>query len=209
MRKHLILSAAAALVVGGNALAAEGVSYNFVQGGLAVASLSSNGDSEDGIGIGISGEAEIWEFLYGFVDISNVTYKPDGADLTFAPASLGVGAHMPLGPVDAFAGLSMERVKVKVDPDGPGSSFSNSDSGVGLTAGVRGMLGENVQWSGSLKYRDLDDLDSALGLSISGHYYFRPTMAAGVTLTRTDYRSGGPNETSALFTFRYDFSSMR
>jgi hypothetical protein len=208
MRKHLILSAAAALVVGANAQAAEGVSYNFVQGGLAVASLSSGGEDENGFGIGISGEAEIWEFLYGFVDLSSVTYTPSGVDITFAPASLGVGAHMPLGAVDGFAGLSMERVKVKVDPDGSGS-FSNSDSGVGLTAGERGKLGESVQWSGSLKYRDLDDLDSTLGVSISGHYYFRPTMAAGVTLTRTDYRSGGPNETSALFTFRYDFNSMR
>lgn len=206
MRKHLFLSAAAALVVGGNALAAEGVSYNFAQGGLAVASLSNNGDSESGLGLGISGEAEVWKFLYGFVDISTVKY--DDADLTFSPASLGVGAHMPLGAVDAFAGLSLERVKVKVNPDGPGS-FSNSDSGVGLTAGVRGVLAENIQWSGSLKYRDLDDLDSALGISISGHYYFRPNMAAGVTLTRTDYRSGGPNETSALLNFRYDFSGMR
>jgi hypothetical protein len=209
MRKHLLLSAATALVVGANAVAAEGPSYNFGQGGLAVASLSSNGDSESGLGLSVSGEAEIWEFLYGFVDISNITYTPSGGDLTFAPASLGVGAHMPLGTVDAFAGLSLERVKVKVNPDGPGGSFSNSDSGVGLTAGVRGVLGENVQWSGSLKYRDLDDLDSALSLSVGGHYYFRSNMAAGVTLTRTDYRSGGPNETSALFSFRYDFSSLR
>jgi hypothetical protein len=208
MRKHIFLTAAAALVVGGNALAAEGVSYNFAQGGLAVSSLSSGGDDENGFGLGVSGEAEIWEFLYGFVDLSSVTYTPSGVDITFAPASLGVGAHMPLGAVDAFAGLSLERIKVKVDPDGSGS-FSNSDSGVGLTAGVRGMLGENVQWSGNLKYRDLDDLDSALGISVSGHYYFRPTMAAGLTLTRTDYRSGGPNETSALVTFRYDFSSLR
>jgi hypothetical protein len=209
MRKQLFLSTAAALVMGGNAMAAEGVSYNFAQGGLAVASLSSNGNDENGFGIAIAGEAEVWEFLYGFVDISTITYTPTGADVTFAPASLGVGAHHSLGAVDAFAGLSLERVKFKVNPDGPGGSFSNSDSGVGLTVGVRGLLGDNVQWNGNLKYRDLDDLDSTLGVSVSGHYYFRSNMAAGLTLTRTDYRSGGPNETSALLSFRFDFSSMR
>jgi hypothetical protein len=209
MRKHLLLSAAAALVVGTNALAAEGPSYNFAQGGLAVASLSANGDSESGLGLGVSGEADIWEFLYGFADIGSIKYSPNGYDVTFAPASLGVGAHMPLGAVSGFAGLSLERVKVKVNFDGPGGSGSNSDSGLGLTAGVRGLLGENIQWSGSLKYRDLDDLDSALSISVGGHYYFNSNMAVGVTLTRTDYRGGGPNETSGLFNFRYDFSSMR
>lgn len=208
MRKHLFLSAAAALVVGGNALAAE-VSYNYVQGGLAVSRLSASGDSENGLGIGIGAEARIWEFLYGFADVSSVQYDFTGGKTTFTPASLGVGANTSLGAVDVFGGLSLERVKYEFNPDGPGGTFSISDTGVGLTAGVRGVLGENIQWSGSLKYRDLDDLDSALGISVSGHYYFRPNMAAGLTLTRTDYRSGGPNETVALLNFRYDFSSMR
>jgi hypothetical protein len=84
-----------------------------------------------------------------------------------------------------------------------------TDSGVGLTVGARGVVAENILWSGSLKYRDLDEFDSAPGISVSGHYYFRPNMAAGVVLTRTDYRKGGPNETSALLNFRYDFSSFR
>lgn len=209
MRKHLILTAAAALTMGGSALAAEGVSYNFAQGGLAISRLSSGGDSENGVGLGIAGEAEIWEFLYGFADVSTVQYDVSGGKITFTPASLGVGAHTALGAVDVFGGLSLERVKYEANPDGPGGTFSYSDSGVGLTAGARGVVAENIQWSGSLKYRDLDDLDSALSISISGHYYFRPNMAAGVVLTRTDYRNGGPNETAALFNFRYDFSSLR
>lgn len=207
MRKHLFLSAAAALVVGGNALAAE-VSYNYVQGGLAVSRLSGNGESDTGIGLGVKGEAEIWSFLYGSLDVGNVKYSPtDAVDLTFQPVSLGVGAHTALGSVDVFGGLSLERVKVKTDVDGFGSN-SNSDSGLGLTVGARGMVAENIQWTGSLKYRDMDDLDSIITIDVGGHYYFKPNMAVGVNLTRNDY-DNDLAETAVLFSFRYDFSSMR
>ena len=210
MRKHLFLSAAAALVVGGSAMAAEGPSYNFGQGGLLVSSSKFFGDSETGVGIGLGGEAEIWEFLYGFVNIGTVKYSLDGGDITTTPASLGVGAHTSLGAVDLFGGLSLERLKLKVNPDGPGGSTSFSDSGPGLTVGVRGVAMDKIQWSGSLKYADLGDFDDVITIGVSGHYYFNDNMAVGINLARAEYDgSGADGETSVLFNFRYDFSSMR
>ena len=209
MRKHLLLSAAAVLVVGANAAAAEGPSYNFGQGGLLVSSSKLTGDRETGLGIGIGGEAEIWKFVYGFVNVGTVKYSLNGGDITITPASLGAGAHMSLGAVDLFGGLSLERLKVKVNPDGPGG-YSVSDSGPGLTVGVRGVLMENIQWSGSLKYADLGDFDDVTTLGVSGHYYFKPNMAVGINLARTEYDGGGADgETSVFFNFRYDFSGMR
>lgn len=209
MRKHLILSAAVAMAIGGNAFAAEGVSYNFGQGGLLISSSDVLGDSETGLGIGVGGEAEIWEFLYGFLNVSTVKYSLDGGDVTLTPASLGVGAHWSLGAVDVFGGLSLERVKLKANPDGPADSFSYSESGPGLTVGARGIIMDNVQWSGSLKYADLGDFDNVLTLGVSGHYYFNDNMAVGINLARTEYDGPSDGETSALLNFRYDFSSFR
>jgi hypothetical protein len=211
MRTYLILSTATALLVGGNAMAG-GASYDFVQGGVMASRVNWYSTNETGTGPGVGGEVGITSFLYGLLDISRVTYSLEGREeQTFQPVSLGVGAHAALGAVDLFGALSLERLKYEVDLGG-GCCGSTTYSGAGLTVGARGMVAGHVQWSGSLKYRDLDELKGAITLGVGGHYYFKPTMAVGLNLARTQYDEEHTllgTELSLLFSFRYDFSSMR
>jgi len=208
MRKYLLLSAAAALAVAGQALA-DGMSYNYIQADLVGSQLRAGGDSTSGSGLGLNGSVEFGAVLTGTVDFGTTKYSESGASLRFTPISAGVGVHLPISNmIDFVGGPSFERMEVKASVSGLGSG-SDSYSGWGLGAGLRGLAGEHFDWTAGLKYRHLKDLKSIVGFSVGGHYYFTPNFALGLDLTaqKFDKNTLDAKESLASLGFRYDFGS--
>ncbi len=205
MRKYLFLSTAAALVLGGEALA-DGMNYNYVQGDVNLGQLSSGGESIDGTGFAIEGSGAIGEDLLVFGSAGTTKYEEGGESVRFNPISLGLGGRVALGSnLDLVGGASYERVKLSI----PG--FSIARGGWGLRAGLRGMAAEKFEWTAGLKYSHLEDLKQILDFTVGGHYYFTPAFAVGLDLTARKYDKDavGSNlkETTAAIGFRYAFGS--
>jgi Outer membrane protein beta-barrel domain len=206
MHKRFIFSAAAALLLGGSALA-DGMSYNYIQADVIGSQLRGGGDHSNGSGFGLNGSVEFGSTAIGFVDVGTTKYSESGADLRFTPISLGVGAHIPLGGMTDFVGTaSYERVKTKASLAGVGS-VNASYSGWGLGAGLRGLAGDRFDWTAGLKYRHVSDIKSIFGFSVGGHYYFTPNFAVGLDLTTQKYDKNtlDVKENIASLGFRYDF----
>ena len=208
-RNQVIFSAAAALLLGGQALA-EGMSYNYVQVDVIGSQLRGSGDHTNGSGFGAHGSVGFGQSAIGFFDVGTTKYSESGADLKFTPVSLGLGAHVPLSDMTDFVGTaSYERVKAKASLAGFGSA-SDSYSGWGLGAGLRGLAGEKFDWTATLKYRHVSTLKSIFGLTVGGHYYFTPQLALGLDLTTQKYDKSvlDVKENMAALSFRYDFGGM-
>lgn len=214
MRKPLVIGALAALGVGGHALAAEGISYSnaelgFFQGDMGNIDSGEGIIDADGDGFSIAGSAEFGDMLFGFVSFSSLDLDDIDLDdvdvdgkVKVKPLSLGVGIHVPLGAsaVDFVGGVSYERFKFSVS-DGV-DSISFSDSGYGVSAGLRGKVGDKLELHGTLKYVDLGSSELVYG--VAGRYYFTDSFAVGL-----DYSKYDDSDLSLLgLSLRYDFAGM-
>ena len=158
------------------ALAAD-LSYSFVELGYQRAELDDQlaGFDVDGDGFGISGSFEINENW--FVPISYNSLGFDfGVDLD--QASAGIGYHTGLSNgSDFFATLNYLRAEVSA------SGFGSADEdGYGVTAGIRGMLTDSVELSGSLSYSDLGNGADGTAFGASALYNFSESFALGFNL---------------------------
>jgi hypothetical protein len=200
MRKHLIVATVATLTMGGYAMA-DDFNYTYVQADGGASRLSGGGDHANGSTFGVKGAFAFGSYLYGFADFSTGNYSIAGPNLTVTPISAGVGAHMALSPmVDLVGGASFERIKYK-------TSGSFHDTGWGLSAGLRGQATDMIQWNVGVKYRDVGDFQSVIGVSAGGSYYFTPAFALGLDLSYSKYDKDvlDLKETSEKVTFRYEF----
>jgi len=205
MRKHIILSTIAAVLLGGQALA-DDISYNYVQGDLLGTELKDSGDSTNGSGAAFRSSVGFGSNLFGVFDIASNKYSESGATLRFTDGSLGIGGHVPMSStVDFFGTATFERVKVKASVSGFGS-VGDSYSGWGLGAGVRGLFGEKGEWNASLKYRDVGDLKSIVGITVGGRYHFTPAFSVGLDVTGQKYDKNtlDVSESIGSVNFRYE-----
>jgi hypothetical protein len=211
MRRHLILAAIAALTVAGKALA-DGISYSYLQADLLVARACDDNDDDDcfgkdvNFGFGVHGSAGIGRYLFGFLDFTSPNYRDAGVSLRLMSTSLGLGIHLPLAErVDFIAGASFERLKEKVSDDG--DSFGVSWDGWGLMAGARGLLPLEMEWNTSLKYRDIEVVDSIISATLGVRRHFTPSFVLGLDITENRYDE--LTETMFAVNFRYDFGARR
>jgi hypothetical protein len=195
MRKIAMLGAVAALGMSGAALAADGVSHSFVEAGYGYSELAG-GAFEDGHGFQLAASYELPANVIVAARYSDVDYGPGSVKLLGA----GVGYKWALGAsFDFVAAASYEQFDA-------GGSFD--EDGFGLSAGLRGLLTDTVELSGSLKYTDLGSaLPTFFGISLGVRKYFHPSFAAGVELRKSDFANFG--ETSAFATVRYDFGGRK
>jgi opacity protein-like surface antigen len=203
MRKHLILSAVAALAVGGTALA-DDLNYSYVQGELHGSRLSANGDSEDGSGLGLGGSYGFARNFFGAVALDSNKYSDNGFSIRFTNLSLGVGGHLPItSMIDFVGGASYESTKIK-------AGSSETFTGWGLNAGLRGAINDKFQWNGGLRYSDVEDLKTTIEISAGGRYYFTSAFSAGLNVTRRMYDKDTLdfNETILAVTARYEFPGL-
>lgn len=198
MRKQIALGTVLALGVGAQAMAAESLSYSYVEGAFVKGDIGTAIDGGEGLvdldadgnGLLLSGSAAFGERIFGFVSIGSLNLNDLEVDgdavegkVKVKPLTLGVGIHLPLGPsVDFVGGVSFERLKVSVS-DGEGS-ISDSANGFGVSAGLRSLIGERLELSGNLKYLDIEG--SELVYSVGGRFHFTDMVSAGLDFTKYD-----------------------
>jgi hypothetical protein len=195
MRKHIALGTVIALGVGAQAMAAESLSYSYVEGAFVQGDMGSIDGAEgditaDGDGILASGSAAFGERFFAFasfgsLNLNDIEVDGDAVEgkVKVKPLTVGLGFHMPVGAsVDFVTGVSYERIKFSVS-DGE-VSISDSDDGYGVSAGLRGLIGERLELSGNLKYLDLGS--SELVYSVGGRFHFTDMVSAGLDYSKYD-----------------------
>jgi hypothetical protein len=210
MRRQIFAMALATFAPCGALLAAGldgagGIHHDYVQADLLRTEMSASGSSPNGDGYAFEGS---WEFSKPFTaygSIASDKVSRSGFGIEVKPLTLGVGMHRPLGKLNQFVGLvSFERARIKAFV--PGDSATDTYNGFGISAGIRGQY-DVFEWTGELKYRDLGDLKSDIGIVIGGKYFFMPWLAAGVDLSTRKYDNGLGHfrEQVASFNLRYTF----
>jgi hypothetical protein len=214
MRTRLVLSAMAALAMGGEALA-DGVSYKYIQGNANIAQLTQSGSAMNGSGLGLTGGAGIGSYLFASGNFSSNLYSEKYFNIDtnthfkigFTSGTLGAGGHLPLGSaLDLVAGGSVERLRVRISETGQ-PTLTDTFNGWGATLGLRGWFSDTIQWDIALKYSDMGDLKTVLGYSFSGRYYFRADYSFGVDVIGRKYDDStlNFNESVVAVVFRHDF----
>lgn len=134
------------------ASAAEGVSYNYVQGGY----VATNGDGNaDAKGYGIDGSVAVHPNFHIFGGYSN--QEIDNTNIDFDQWKLGVGYNYEISPkADLVTRIAYEKTDF-------GSNFDFN--GYSAEVGVRGALTTHLEGYAMAGYEDYKDLD--------GDYYGR------------------------------------
>ena len=160
---------------------AGGFSYNFVELGYQNAEFDDDfgGFNVDGDGYDIRGSFEVADTW--FVTASYGTLDFDfGVDLD--QLSIGAGFYMVLSDrVDFFASLSY--IEAEVSASGLGSI---DEDGYGVAAGIRGMVTDRFEMSGSLLYSDLGDGADGKAVAAEALYSFTDTFALGLNIETDD-----------------------
>jgi len=164
-----------ALVLALSPAFAGDLSYNYIELGLQKAELDDDlaGFDFDGDGYGIRGAFELNENW--FIPVSYGTLDFDfGVDLD--QLSAGIGYHDDLSNgTDFFVTLSYLRAEVSA------SGFTPvEEDGFEATLGVRGMLTESVELTGSIGYADLGDGADGTTINAGALYSFSENFALGL-----------------------------
>jgi len=187
MRKHIVLGAALLAGASGTALAADGLSYSYVQAGYERGDWNLYDVTLSGFSV--AGSAAFGENFFGFASYADGSKS--GAHLK--PLSAGVGYHYGLGTsLDLVTGASFESLKV---------TGASSESGWGLGLGLRGVVG-NAELQGGVKYVDIGDFGNDTAFNIGGRYNFTEMVSAGLDITKWD----DLDLTQFSLTLRYSFN---
>lgn len=182
MKKAVLVSAL--LLSVGAAQAAESPRWDRVSASYQ----SVDVDSETLTGFGVSGSKLIGEDF--FVTASYASSSDDidvfgtKVDVDFNTLSAGLGYRYAISNnSDVFGVVSYE--DVELDASAQGVSDSASDNGYGLTAGIRSMVSDKIELTGSIQYIDIAD-ESETAFSVSGLYNFTEQFSAGLGYTKAD-----------------------
>lgn len=187
MRKFVALGTLAALALGAQSAAAEGFSYNLIEGSYAFADF----DGTDADGFGIKGSWELAPTIHVFGGLQNLDVEGPGG--SFDTLNLGVAMNWGLtDTVDLIGAVSYERV-----------DSGSAESGFGVGVGLRGLVGESFELNGSVKYADIGDVGDGISFTAGARYYFTPNFAAGVDFNKLDFDSGDADQW--VIALRYDF----
>ncbi len=147
-RSPLVLALALAAALPFAASAAEGVSYNYVQGGY----VATNGDGADADGFGVDGSVAVHPNFHLFGGFAN--QEIDGTNIDFDTWRAGVGYNLQVSPkADLLARVAYEKFDAGRD------LFGNRLDADGYSAevGVRGALTPNFDGYALAGYEDYDN----------------------------------------------------
>ncbi|MEP7702371.1 porin family protein [Paraglaciecola sp. 25GB23A] len=182
MKKLVLVSAL--LLAFGPVQASESPRWDSVS--ISYQSVDVDGDKLTGFGL--SGSKLLAEnfFVVGSYGSASDDIDVFGAnvELDFNTLSLGLGYRYAFSKSSDFFGvISYEDVEVEATYEG--NSESNGDNGYGLTVGVRSMLSEKIELSGSIQYVDIaDETETAFG--VAALYNFTEQFSAGVGYSKAD-----------------------
>ena len=177
--KQVVLASALLLSLG-TAQAAESPRWNSAS--ISYQSVDIDGDKLTGFAV--SGSKLLGEDFFVVGSYGNASDDIEGIEFDFNTLSVGLGYRYAISQnTDFFGVVSYEDVEVEVSYQG--NSESVSDNGYGLRVGIRSMLSEKVELSGSLQYVDIaDETETAFG--ISALYNFTEQFSAGVSYSKVD-----------------------
>lgn len=141
--------------------AAEGISYNYVEGGYA----ATNTDGGDADGFAINGSAAVAPNFHVFGGYTN--QEIDDTSIDFDQYRVGVGYNHEINPqVDLLTRVAYERFEAGEDVFGD----DIESDGYSVEAGVRGALATNFEGYALAGFEDGDDFD---GGNRDGEFYGR------------------------------------
>lgn len=148
------------------ASAAEGVSYNYVQGGY----VATNGDGADADGFGVDGSVAVSPNFHLFGGYAN--QKIDNTSIDFDQWRAGVGYNLALSPgADLLARVAYEKF------DAGRNFFGNriKADGYSVEVGMRGALTPSLEGYALAGYEDYgSDADDFYG-RLGAQYKFNPS----------------------------------
>ena len=140
-----LLAALPALALSATASAADGVSYNYVEGGYA----ATNTDAGDADGFGVNGSVAIHPNFHLFAGYSN--QELDDTNFDFDQSRIGVGYNHQISPaIDLVTRVAYEKFDA-----GSGLTFD----GYSAEVGVRGALMPNLEGFATAGYEDFEQSD--------------------------------------------------
>ena len=158
---------------------AEGLNYSYVEADYVDVDVD-NGPSGDGFGVrGSVGFAGNWFAFADYVDAS-----VDVIDIE--NIAVGIGGHFPINDTLDVVG----RVGY-TETDLSSGTFSASDDGYLLSAGLRGQMSQ-FEAEGHVVYTDLSDGGDETAFEVAGRWNFTDMFSAGIA-----YRMG--DDANVLF----------
>ncbi len=167
---------------------AEGLSYNYIEGGYLTLEPDDTNVDFDGFRAKISGLVSESIYLFG----SYATAESDrvaGAKLSSDTITAGLGWRTALGTA---TDLNLEAAYVYAESelkDAGALSGSEDDNGFGLTAGVRHLFSPNFEMGGSVNYVDIADDDST-SFTANALLHLTPAFSLGGAYTFGDDADG-------------------
>lgn len=173
-RSPLAIAALAALALAsGNAVAADGISYNYVQGGYVATDI----DGGDADGWGLAGSAALTDNFHLFADFSQQDIEDSSTD--FDQWRLGVGYNRPVSQrVDLLARVAYEKLDA-------GSGFDNLD-GYSVETGVRGAMTPMLEGYALAGYEDGNDYDGDFYGRVGATVKFNQTWGVDANVKLAD-----------------------
>ncbi|WP_133501653.1 Ax21 family protein [Cognatilysobacter terrigena] len=147
------------------ASAAEGVSYNYVEGGYTRVDASNTGSNNDADGWALNGSGAINPNFHVFGGYSKVNISDTDIDLD--QWRVGVGYNREINPkLDLVTRVAYEKFDAGQGVDGNGYSAE---------AGVRGAISPNFEAYAMAGYEDYQDFDGDFYGRVGAQVKFNPT----------------------------------
>lgn len=181
MKKSLLaLSLLAALPFA--ASAAEGISYNFVEGGYVATNLDNDNGDIDADGFGVNGSVALHPNFHLFGGVSGQETEDFGFLGTRVETDVnqwraGVGYNVEIAPkVDLIARAAYEKFEVDdVTVNGQTFDINEGDDGYSAEVGVRAALASNFEAHASAGYEDFGDGADDFYGRVGAQIKFNPT----------------------------------
>lgn len=155
------------------ASAADGVSYNYVQGGYT--KINSDLDADGWAAKGSFAVAPNFHVFGGYSDVtSKDAVTVGGGKLSLEQWELGVGYNREISRNLDFVGtVAYQKADARVNT--PGFGVSLDSDGYAAEAGVRGAMSPMFEGWAMLGYEDASDFDGELYGRVGGQVKFNPT----------------------------------
>lgn len=189
MNKKILASSllSASLLTSNIAFAETAPNWDFIQASYVSMDIDEI-DELDFTGFDISGSKLVSDNIFIAANYSALSDDYSSVSVDTDTYGIGIGYRYGLNSTtDALAILSVEGVSVKASFEG--SSEKVDDTGFGLTAGIRSMVTEQVELTGTVKYVNIDS-ESDTAFSVNAFYHFNSQFSIGAGYSISSDLSG-------------------
>ena len=167
------------LVLSGAGAMADELSYSYVQASYQEVDIDVGGGSDaDGDGYSFGGSVAIADQWYVFAEYASLDFQ-FGIDLS--EVAVGGGWHTGVAEnTDFFASLGY------VTADAEFATFDADDSGIGASVGLRSMVTDRLELTGSVSHVDLDAAGDGTAINGAAWYTVSGNIAVGLGVSFDD-----------------------